>query len=247
MSNLPTDFGDDSIAFSEGLGRVAGFAMDLGGLFAELQAMITTCFDESATAGEKFIAVLTGIPMALFSISQVIQSANALIPVFKAIGGALSGTAIAGTTMGQTLIGVFTGVNVTAGTLLATLGWVALAIAAIVGVVWLAVKAFEAWKASTPEGQLKAAKEEASSLADSVKEAEQAVQDLKSAFDGYDSAINKLKECEEGTQEWRSALHEVNGEVLDLLNKYPELASMTENPDGTGESAIYKDPKTGQL
>lgn len=139
------------------------------------------------------------------------------------------------------------GLNAALAPLIAVLLLFAAAVGSVILIGAGLVAAFNAIKNATPEGQLRAAKEEAASLADSVKEAEQAVQDLKSAFDGYDSAIDKLKECEEGTQEWRSALHEVNGEVLDLLNKYPELASMTKNGDGTGESAIYKDPETGQL
>ena len=244
MSNLPTDFGDDSIAFSEGLGRVAGFAMDLGGLFAELQAMITTCFDESATAGEKFIAVLTGIPMALFSISQVIQSANALIPVFKAIGGALSGTAIAGTTMGQTLIGVFTGVNVTAGTLLATLGWVALAIAAIVGVVWLVVKAFEAWKASTPEGKLEAAKEATSAMATAAQDATTAYQNLLNTISGYDSAIAALENLDAGTQEFTNALITANEKAWELIDTYGLIQGQDWDYGKNGEVIINDSAKS---
>lgn len=243
MSNLPTDFGDDSITFSEGLGKVAGFAMDLGGLFTELQAMITTCFDESATAGEKFIAVLTGIPMALFSISQVIQSANALIPVFKAIGGALSGTAIAGTTMGQTLIGVFTGVNVTAGTLLATLGWVALAIAAIVGVVWLVVKAFEAWKASTPEGKLEAAKEATSAMATAAQDATTAYQNLLNTINGYDSAISALEGLEVGTQEFTNALITANEKAWELIDTYGLIQGQDWNYGKNGEVIINDSAK----
>ena len=164
-----------------------------------------------------------------------------------AVKGGAIGAAIAHTTALVAETMAAWGLNAALAPLIAVLLLFAVAVGSVILVGAGFVAAFNAIKNATPEGQLRAAKEEAASLADSLKEAEQAAQDLKSAFDEYDSAINKLKECEEGTQEWRSALHEVNGEVLDLLNKYPELASMTKNQDGTGESAIYKDPETGQL
>ena len=164
-----------------------------------------------------------------------------------AVKGGAIGAAIAHTTALVAETMAAWGLNAALAPLIAVLLLFAAAVGSVILVGAGFVAAFNAIKNATPEGQLRAAKEEAASLADSLKETEQAAQDLKSAFDGYDSAVNKLKECEEGTQEWRSALHEVNGEILDLLNKYPELASMTKNGDGTGESAIYKDPETGQL
>jgi uncharacterized protein YlxW (UPF0749 family) len=77
------------------------------------------------------------------------------------------------------------------------------AIAVLVGVVWGLTAAWKAAQAASPEGQLKAAKEEAKSLADSLKEAQQASQDLKDSFNDYDSAVSKLAECTEGTIEWQ--------------------------------------------
>jgi hypothetical protein len=114
-------------------------------------------------------------------------------------------------------------------TSLALIGAVAAISLAIGGVVALIKKA----KADSPEGQLKAAKEQAEQLHEGLNKAKQAATDLTSAFNDYDNVVTKLNECTKGTQKWKSALTDVNNTVLELLHTYPQLAQyVTRTDDG---------------
>ena len=106
-------------------------------------------------------------------------------------------------------------------TLIWPIGVLMAAVLALLAVIWLIVKAFEAWQESTPEGQLKKAEETARELADAAKEAKERVDNLREAFESYHTITNKLNSCVKGTQEWRDTLIEVNNQVIDLLKTYP--------------------------
>ena len=113
--------------------------------------------------------------------------------------------------------------------LVAAMAALALAVVSIIAV-------FKAAQAATPEGKLKALKEEATECSKAFDEAKTAAEELKSAFDNYDSLVEKLNECTQGTQEWKDALIDVNNAVLDLMANYPDLAQY-----------VTRDEKTGQL
>ena len=102
-------------------------------------------------------------------------------------------------------------------------GAVTLAIAAIVAVVALLIRSWKKWKDQQPEAQLERTKKEAERLKDALEEASQAADDLKSALDGYENTQDVLASCTKGTKEWADALRDANQEVLDLIDKYPEL------------------------
>ena len=127
--------------------------------------------------------------------------------------------------------------------LVVTLAIVA-AMAALVAIIALVVMAFKNAEANSPEGQLRAAKEEASAFAEALEEAKERANELKQAFDEYETILQKLAECVKGTEEWTAALNENNAKVIELMQKYPELASMVNE---VGETAIIKDSKTGAL
>ena len=50
------------------------------------------------------------------------------------------------------------------------------------------------------------------------------ISDLKSSWDSLQSAKDNLNELTTGTEEWKSALEDVNQQVLDLIEKFPQLA-----------------------
>lgn len=108
--------------------------------------------------------------------------------------------------------------------LLITLAIVA-AIGALVAVSWLVVKAFNAWKASTPEAKLKALEERAEKSAEAFERVEGAVNATKDAIDKLQSSYDIIDDLTVGTEAWRDAIEDVNTQVLELLDKYPQLAS----------------------
>lgn len=114
---------------------------------------------------------------------------------------------------------------------IAAMAALAIAIVAVVAI-------FKAVQAASPEGKLKALKEEATECSKAFDEAKTAAEELKSAFDNYDSLVEKLNECTQGTQEWKDALIDVNNAVLDLMANYPELAQYVTRNKETGQLEI---------
>ena len=100
------------------------------------------------------------------------------------------------------------------------------ALAGLALIIWGVTAAFKAIVNSTPEAKLKAAKEESQALSEQLNKAKEEANNLKAAFDEYDEVAKKLSECKKGTQEWNEALRENNDKVRELLQQYPELATM---------------------
>lgn len=94
---------------------------------------------------------------------------------------------------------------------------VALLAGLVIGVMAV-VSAFEAWKASTPEGKLKMAQEESARLSEELTKAKEASDKLKSSIEGYDSAIEKMKQLEKGTKEYNEAVKEANAHAQEMID-----------------------------
>ena len=122
------------------------------------------------------------------------------------------------------------GINVS---LLGTLGLVVAAVGLVAGAVFLAVKAHEA-----EEKALNKSIEKQKELTDAYKETKQAYDDLKSSLDKYEDSKKSLDGMVQGTREWRDAVQEVNDQVLDLIQTYPELANAV---DSTGPYLTLKE------
>lgn len=116
------------------------------------------------------------------------------------------------------------------------------AIIALIAIIWAVVAAFKAWQASTPEGKLKAAEENAAALNTQLEETKTRVEEVQAAFEEYNSVTDTLDNCVKGTEEWKEALRDVNNQVIELLQQFPELATMTQD----GEKAITR-TADGQL
>lgn len=111
--------------------------------------------------------------------------------------------------------------------------WVAIPLAIVAGLA--AVIGIYDHFTETAEEACERLKEENLELTDSLNQATQAANELKSSFDSYDKVSNALDDCIQGTVEWGNALRENNNLVLDLLEKYPELANMVNDK---GEKAV---------
>lgn len=100
--------------------------------------------------------------------------------------------------------------------------------AAIIGI----VAAFRAMANETPEANFEKANKalkEATERADAAKES---YNNLVSALDQLQEKYDALDKLTVGTREWRDAMVEVNSEVLDLIDNYPQLAGLVNNEDG---------------
>ena len=98
--------------------------------------------------------------------------------------------------------------------------------------IWGITAAWKAYQASTPEGQLQALQEAANQATEAFNNAKSAYDNLMSDSDSYHSKQDALDELTQGTEEWNRALMEANSQVVDLINKYPELAQYMSTENG---------------
>ena len=117
----------------------------------------------------------------------------------------------------------------------------AAAAAAIVVVgIWNMVKAKDA-----EEHAVKRATEATKLQKEALNQVRTEYDELKKSIEDYKNAQNAIESLTKGTQEWRDAINDANQSVLELMQKYPELASAISNIDGQlildTESQVYKD------
>lgn len=136
--------------------------------------------------------------------------------------------------------------------LIVTLAFVAVllilaaAIAAVVGIVVGLTKAFESFEDNGKKA-FKAASEEAKAATEEFNRVKAAYDELKQSLEDYNNAETALEELMTGTDEWRQAVQELNMQVIELLNKYPQLAKYIDNVNGqlkisqAGQEAVLAD------
>lgn len=110
---------------------------------------------------------------------------------------------------------------------LVTLGLWAAAIAAVGLVVYGFAEVIE-----TTAEKTKHLQEQQEQLKTQYDEARNSITELKSSFKQLDDLGDTLKSLTQGTEEWQQNLQDINFQVLQLLEKYPELAGEIENVNG---------------
>lgn len=101
----------------------------------------------------------------------------------------------------------------------------------VVGIIGL-VAVFKEANKNSPAGQLKSAEEAADAAAEAADRAAEAYQNLSDGLKNLEDKYDSFKDLVRGTQEWKEAVREINTEVLNLIEKYPELAKLVEKNDG---------------
>ena len=107
---------------------------------------------------------------------------------------------------------------------------IALAVGLVMGIMAI-VNAVSDWYNADKLAAEQAAKhaEETAAAYEKVKEK---YEELKKSLEDYNKAQNAIAALKEGTEEWRQAIQDSNAQVLELLDKYPELAKYVENING---------------
>ena len=253
VSNSADSMGDKlkqiPIAVSSGIDVITTFGqtvMTASMAINSIVGLIDTWNNEDLSGGEKLLATMTTLGM-------VIPMVTSTLKAYSGTQFAVNESSLLATYLNSGLATSFFGVKVAedaategaitfetaAAPLLAIFVPLVAIIAALVAVCYGLSVAFEAIHAASPEGQLEAAKEAASDLSDALDSAKQQATELADAFDNYTSAVETLEECTRGTEEWRTALSNVNDEVINILDKYPDLAKLND--------LVTRDKQTGQL
>lgn len=105
------------------------------------------------------------------------------------------------------------------------IGWIAAIISAVIGLIQI----ISALVPETQEEKFKRLSEQTQQAAQAAKEAQQAYKDLQESFGKYSDAADKIKKLTVGTTEWKEALFEVNSQVMELLEKFPNLEIVSED------------------
>lgn len=192
---------------------ISGFqdgTMTISGFVSQAAILVPTVMSLASSCGPA-IAGLLSMSMGLMKNTSE-ESANAAATILNKI--AKEGLTVA--TLKQAAANT---------TLLASLGILAVAITAVVGVVMLLVAAWKEMKNQSPEHQLDLAKEAAAGLEEEANAAKEAADNLRASFEKYDSAVEKLQSCTRGTEEWKNALEEVNDAALGIINTMGDMSA----------------------
>ena len=103
----------------------------------------------------------------------------------------------------------------------------ALGASAVIAILAVGIShALEASKKKTLEYRLEQAEKATEEAKKAAEEAKAAYEDLLDSKSGYDDLQKTLNNLTKGTKEWKSALIDANQQVLELIEKYPELSTM---------------------
>ena len=163
--------------------------------------------------------VLSGIGTVFMILSTTMTFLSSILPVVSAgfAGAGAAGTASGiATTASWSVVGLIV-MAVMAGILVT------------VGIILLILNAV---KNASPEKKLEEAQKAAEKASEAADKAAEAYDKLTEALEGLEDKYDALEDLTRGTKEWNAAIREINSSVLDLIDKYPELAKFVENIDG---------------
>ena len=204
---------------------LAGGIGQLASAFQSLSNIKNILNNEDLDTGEKTLQIIIAITSAIGMLSSGLIT----------IGGAVPGLITAFTGLSVSEFIAAQGATTLGGALWSALApilpiilAVGVAIAAVVGVIYACVKAYNA-----DADAAKAAAEASKEAAESAKEAKEAYEELAESFGAYDTAVEKLKTLTEGTDEYKEALQEANSAAMDLISSNQSLAKYaTRNSQG---------------
>lgn len=119
------------------------------------------------------------------------------------------------------------------------IGWIAAIISAVISLIQI----FSQFAPETQAKKTERLAEQTQKAAEAAQAAQQAYSNLVESFDKYGEAVDKFNDLTVGTTEWKNALLDVNNQVLELLDKYPQLASYLTSENGVlgiSEEGIQK-------
>lgn len=91
---------------------------------------------------------------------------------------------------------------------------------------------FKLIKSNTPEEKLKRAQQAAEQASEAASQAADSFERLNSSLEGIGEGTKKIEELTRGTKEWKKAVQDVNNQMMDLIEQYPELAPFIKSNGG---------------
>ena len=213
---------------------------DLGGSILTAEEASKLQSKQNKVLGMDFQALgqtIAGVGGVLMIFADVLESCGANEEVVKWIRGFGTAAMLAGSAISLIpgLIKTIETVAVSAGIKVQTAWWWLVAImavlAAIVGVVYLLTK-----NSNSLEKKIESAQKRTKAAEDAAREAKEAYDTLFEQKNKYSQLQTTLGALTKGTNEWKQALFDANAQVLELLEKYPQLQTYL----STGENGELK-------
>lgn len=253
ISEIPK-FTDQTDDFAASIVKAGTALSSLSIAWSSFQSLGRVFSDEDLTVGERLQTLFMSLGMLLPSLSSGLKAISTSKLVDNISKGVLGNLTVANTGVsiaegsGLTTkiakifatkeIKAFTGALTQEATAqiaansamkasLATLGLWTLAIAAVGLGIYALTEAIE-----TSTEKTKHLQEQQEQLKTQYDEARNSITELKSSFKQLDDLGDTLKSLTQGTEEWQQNLQDINFQVLQLLEKYPELAGEIENVNG---------------
>lgn len=253
ISEIPK-FADQTDDFADSIVKAGSALSSLSIAWSSFQSLGRVFSDEDLTAGERLQTLFMSLGMLLPSLSsglKAISTSKLVDNISKGVLGNLTvadnGVSIAegsglttkiakifATKETQAYTGALTqearaqiAANSAMKASLATLGLWTLAIAAVGLGIYALAEAVE-----TSAEKTKHLQEQQEQLKMQYDEARNSITELKSSFKELDDLGDTLKSLTQGTEEWQQSLQDINFQVLQLIEKYPELAGEVENING---------------
>lgn len=230
-----------TVHFSKKLVAFGSMAMSAAMALNSLKSLIDIWNNEDASFGDKILQSLMSLGIVIPMVTTSFNALNVakLFGIKVTEGQTVAEAANTGGKVAQTIATIAqtvatTGLNIATATTLVMYGLLLAAILAIIAVVYLVAKGIQVLSDAYNKDAIEAQKtaEKANELAEAYKNTKTAYDELKESIADYGEAqlaINKLKA---GTEEWRDAVEASNLQIMELLNKYPELASFIESVNG---------------
>lgn len=253
ISEIPK-FANQADDFADSIVKAGTALSSLSIAWSSFQSLGRVFSDEDLTAGERLQTLFMSLGMLLPSLSsglKAISTSKLVDNISKGVLGNLTvantGVSIAeGSGLTTKIAKIFATkeTKAFAGALtqeataqiaansamkasLTILGLWTLAIAAVGLGIYALVEAIE-----TTAEKTKHLQEQQEQLKTQYDEARNSITELKSSFKQLDDLGDTLKSLTQGTEEWQQNLQDINFQVLQLLEKYPELAGEIENVNG---------------
>lgn len=253
ISEIPK-FANQADDFADSIVKAGTALSSLSVAWSSFQSLGRVFSDEDLTAGERLQTLFMSLGMLLPSLSsglKAISTSKLVDNISKGVLGNLTvantGVSIAeGSGLTTKIAKIFATkeTKAFAGALtqeataqiaansamkasLTILGLWILAIAAVGLGIYALAEAIE-----TTAEKTKHLQEQQEQLKTQYDEARNSITELKSSFKQLDDLGDTLKSLTQGTEEWQQNLQDINFQVLQLLEKYPELAGEIENVNG---------------
>lgn len=196
------NLGNETVKLSAVIGQMGSIVMSLSMALNGLVRLKDIWTDEDLSTGQKLIQTFGAL-------AQIIPAVTGLITANTIVTNALTKANIA-------LNGVFAA---------SPLLTIYLGLAALVGVIYLVVKAVQAlsdaWHAE--EIALEKAKEDAVAAQDAFENATNAYNKLKDTIKDYDDSLSAIHMLTEGTTEFQDAVSDANERARELIDTYDFL------------------------